>query len=265
MVVYRNSAWQARSARPNNPFAVFTPSTGASVSKTIAQPPLSRAPVPRSAVRPAPTHEIKPLSVPVAAPPLQPVRPGLRLKSVLLGLLLLLCLYALTPISWQKKLYAHWGHPVEVPADITLDDEASIQDDALGVAPVLQARLTSLFGRRWGRKHQGVDLAAPVGSAIRTVAAGTVVHSGWEQGYGQSVVVDHGQGRQTRYAHCSRLLVAAGARVKTGQTIARIGSTGHSSGPHLHFELLIHGQHKNPAHYYSFLSAPKGALIRASL
>jgi murein DD-endopeptidase MepM/ murein hydrolase activator NlpD len=118
--------------------------------------------------------------------------------------------------------------------------------------PVNYDYISSPFGKRWGRQHQGIDFAADAGTPIRASSEGQVVYSGWEPGYGKTVLIEHGNGLQTRYAHCSSLLVTAGREVKKGSIIARVGSTGHSTGPHLHFEVLVRGVRKNPAWYYKF-------------
>lgn len=112
--------------------------------------------------------------------------------------------------------------------------------------PVLNAILSSSFGNRWGRMHEGVDLAVPQGTPIQAVEAGKVIYSGWASGYGNFVSVDHGSGYVSRYGHASSLLVRSGQKVKKGQIIALVGSTGHSTGPHLHFEIVNHGRHQNP-------------------
>ncbi len=103
--------------------------------------------------------------------------------------------------------------------------------------------LTSGYGWRWGRMHRGIDIAGPVGTPIYAAAAGTVVRSGWNSGgYGNLVDIRHEDGSLTRYAHNSRLLVREGERVAQGQQIAEMGSTGYSTGPHLHFEIHPAGQ-----------------------
>ena len=107
-------------------------------------------------------------------------------------------------------------------------------------------RLTSSFGRRWGRLHAGIDLAAGTGSTIRAAAAGTVASSSLENGYGNCVRIKHSDGTVTVYAHMSRLLVRSGERVAAGQQIGREGNTGNSTGPHLHFEVRINGTPINP-------------------
>jgi murein DD-endopeptidase MepM/ murein hydrolase activator NlpD len=109
--------------------------------------------------------------------------------------------------------------------------------------------VVSGFGMRWGRLHEGIDIAAASGTPIRAAAEGTVIHAGWLGGYGNLVVVDHGNGLATAYAHASAILVAVGQRVAQGETIALVGSTGNSSGPHLHFEVRVNGVAVDPLGY----------------
>ncbi|MBQ0005414.1 MAG: peptidoglycan DD-metalloendopeptidase family protein [Clostridiales bacterium] len=108
--------------------------------------------------------------------------------------------------------------------------------------PIRNYTLTSRYGYRWGRVHQGLDMAAPTGTPIYAADGGTVTISGWQSGYGYVIYIDHGNGRETRYGHNSKLLVPAGTKVYKGQQIALCGSTGNSTGPHLHFEIRINGQ-----------------------
>lgn len=115
------------------------------------------------------------------------------------------------------------------------------------------ARVTSGFGERTDpldgtrRAHHGIDLASPLGSPIRASAAGRVVFAGERGGYGNLVVVDHGDGTKTRYAHCQRIDVEVGEAVEAGQAIAAVGSTGRSTGPHLHFEVRREDQPVDPS------------------
>jgi len=109
--------------------------------------------------------------------------------------------------------------------------------------------VVSGFGWRWGRMHEGIDIAAPMGASVWAAAAGTVIHSGWLGGYGLLVVVDHGNGLATAYAHNSSLLVGVGQRVSQGETISLVGSTGNSSGPHVHFEVRANGAAVDPLFY----------------
>lgn len=97
--------------------------------------------------------------------------------------------------------------------------------------------------------HSGVDIAAPLGSPIRAVGAGMVIFSGPLAGYGNLVVVQHGRGLSTHYGHCQNISVSLGQRVAAGQVLAEVGSTGISTGPHLHFELRIAGKAYDPRYY----------------
>jgi murein DD-endopeptidase MepM/ murein hydrolase activator NlpD len=113
----------------------------------------------------------------------------------------------------------------------------------------VNAPITSPFGWRWGRMHEGVDLGAAYGSPIAAAAAGVVIYAGWEGGYGNLVVIDHGGGLATAYGHQSRIAVSLGQSVAQGETIGYVGSTGHSTGPHLHFEVRVNGEAVDPLGY----------------
>lgn len=117
------------------------------------------------------------------------------------------------------------------------------------IKPLAGGHFTSGFGRRWGRMHKGVDWGCPVGTTVYASSAGTVVSAGYNGGYGNNVVISHPDGRMTRYAHNSKLLVSAGQWVEQGQSIALSGSTGRSTGPHVHFEIYINGVAVNPLKY----------------
>ncbi len=108
--------------------------------------------------------------------------------------------------------------------------------------------LTSGFGFRWGRMHEGIDVAAPTGRPIGAAAAGTVIVAGWSGGYGNLVVVSHGS-ISTAYAHMSQIAVSNGQQVGRGTVLGAVGSTGHSTGPHLHFEVRVNGSPQNPINY----------------
>jgi murein DD-endopeptidase MepM/ murein hydrolase activator NlpD len=119
-------------------------------------------------------------------------------------------------------------------------------------SPLKFARITSGFGNRvhpilgFSRMHRGIDYGAPRGTPVWAMADGTVLHAGWKGGYGNTVVLRHANGYQTLYGHLHSLKVKAGARVQQKQEIGTVGSTGLSTGPHLHFEMLLRGQHLNP-------------------
>jgi murein DD-endopeptidase MepM/ murein hydrolase activator NlpD len=109
--------------------------------------------------------------------------------------------------------------------------------------------VTSGFGWRWGRMHEGIDIMVGEGTPVRAAAAGTVIHAGWLGGYGNLVVVDHGGGISTAYAHNSSYASSIGQSVAAGQVIAYSGNTGNSSGPHVHFEVRVNGSAVDPLGY----------------
>jgi hypothetical protein len=146
------------------------------------------------------------------------------------------------------KAYPH-GAGIEdgspVPAAAAVERKERPLPVAEWVHPLAAAQVTSCFGQRWGRLHAGVDLAAPHGAPIVAAGAGVVVSAGENGGYGNAVLIDHGNGYLTHYGHLSAIAVRAGQTVKAGEHIGDEGSTGHSTGPHLHFE-VHHGHFQNP-------------------
>jgi murein DD-endopeptidase MepM/ murein hydrolase activator NlpD len=113
----------------------------------------------------------------------------------------------------------------------------------------VSAPITSPFGWRWGRMHEGIDLGAAYGTPIAAAGSGTVIYAGWLGGYGNLTVIDHGGGLATAYGHQSRIAVSVGQQVAGGEIIGYVGSTGHSTGPHLHFEVRVNGQAVDPLGY----------------
>jgi murein DD-endopeptidase MepM/ murein hydrolase activator NlpD len=105
-----------------------------------------------------------------------------------------------------------------------------------------QGVLTSGYGWRWGRLHRGIDIAAPVGTPIVAAASGEVISAGWHSGYGNLIKLEHLDGSVTLYAHNYRNLVSHGQKVNQGEQIAEMGSTGRSTGSHLHFEIHSRNQ-----------------------
>jgi murein DD-endopeptidase MepM/ murein hydrolase activator NlpD len=120
---------------------------------------------------------------------------------------------------------------------------------AAGLIWPCRGPLTSGFGMRWGRMHQGQDIACGYGTAIHAAKTGTVVFAGVMSGYGNVIIIDHGGGFSTLYAHQSRLAAHQGQHVNQGDVIGYVGSTGHSTGPHLHFETRFGGTPRNPRPY----------------
>ena len=109
--------------------------------------------------------------------------------------------------------------------------------------------VTSGFGWRWGRMHEGIDIGVPSGTPIHAAAGGTVIYCGWMGGYGNLIVIDHGGGLATAYGHQSSLAVGCGTGVSQGQVVGYVGCTGHCFGDHLHFEVRINGSAVDPLGY----------------
>lgn len=120
--------------------------------------------------------------------------------------------------------------------------------------PVSGGELTSPFGYRWGVFHKGLDIAASVGTPVLACAGGRVIFTGKRkkfEKYGKIVLLDHGRGVYTQYAHLNRLFVRKGQRIRRGQKIASVGNTGRSTGPHLHLEVRVRNKMYNPLAYFS--------------
>ncbi len=120
------------------------------------------------------------------------------------------------------------------------------------INPTKTGVLTARVGRRWGRNHNGIDIGLDYGDNIYAAKSGKVEFSGYKGGFGYSIKINHGGGVKTRYAHSSKLLVKEGAFVKQGQLIAKAGSTGRSTGVHLHFEVLINDKPVDPIGYVKY-------------
>ncbi len=130
-------------------------------------------------------------------------------------------------------------------------EESTINGIYLETIPVL-GTITSRYGAKESIRdhtHQGLDIGAKTGTPIKAVAAGKVIHSGEKGGYGNLIIIDHGNGITTYYGHCSKLIKNVGEKVNSGDIIAAVGSTGNSTGPHLHFEIRKNGTYVNPTNY----------------
>lgn len=132
------------------------------------------------------------------------------------------------------------SHPTDYTENKT--EKEPFMQPAVGV-------VTSPFGERWGRIHEGIDIGGEHASDIKAAASGTVILAQWVDGYGNYVELDHGNGLKTVYGHCHELLVTKGELVSGGQRIATMGSTGNSTGTHLHFEIILNGEPQNPLNY----------------
>jgi murein DD-endopeptidase MepM/ murein hydrolase activator NlpD len=126
---------------------------------------------------------------------------------------------------------------------------ADITPSSAGLVWPVSGSVTSSYGWRWGRMHEGVDIGAGYGAPIYAAAAGSVIWCGWNGGYGNLVVLDHGGNLATAYGHQSSIAVSCGQSVSQGQVIGYVGSTGRSTGPHLHFEVRINGGAVDPLGY----------------
>jgi murein DD-endopeptidase MepM/ murein hydrolase activator NlpD len=115
--------------------------------------------------------------------------------------------------------------------------------------PLQSGRLTSRFGPRRRHCHTGIDIAAPVGTSVRAAAAGRVVFSGRRRGYGNLIIIQHNTVYSTAYAHLSTRAVRRGQRVRQGRVLATVGRSARSTGPHLHFEVRVRQQARDPIFY----------------
>jgi murein DD-endopeptidase MepM/ murein hydrolase activator NlpD len=129
-------------------------------------------------------------------------------------------------------------------------DRVVVQDQHTDyIWPVRRIDVSSDYGYRRGNLHAGIDLRAPLGTRIFASAAGRVIFSGHKRGYGNLIVIDHGGGTETAYAHNSRNIAKKGQRVNQGQVVATVGRSGNATGYHVHFEFRRHGKAVNPVRY----------------
>ncbi len=145
-------------------------------------------------------------------------------------------------LAGQEQALAELIRARSGPGDVVGSGAAS----AAGLIWPIHGPVSSEFGPRWGGFHPGIDIAVPTGVPIAAAANGVVVVAGPNGGYGNFVVVDHNNGYATAYAHQSSIAVSEGQTVKQGQVIGYVGSTGFSTGPHLHFEVRVNGSPQNP-------------------
>jgi murein DD-endopeptidase MepM/ murein hydrolase activator NlpD len=151
----------------------------------------------------------------------------------------------------HRELSSHTPAPVPAPvtAPASLTPRPKTDDGTSRLAWPLKGVLYGRYGVRGGRRHDGIDIAAPEGTTVSAAGAGTVIYAGEQTGYGAIVIVRHDAGLVTLYAHNSRLLVDEGSKVRRGEPIARVGQTGRTTGPHLHFEVREGTRPRNPLLY----------------
>jgi murein DD-endopeptidase MepM/ murein hydrolase activator NlpD len=149
----------------------------------------------------------------------------------------------------ESKSNAGSSASAESSASTKLASRGGSSSSSSGSIWPLRGTITSRYGPRWGTTHKGLDIAAPTGTTVSAFMSGTVTFSGWQGGYGNLVIINHGNGLQSYYGHNSKLLVSSGQKVSKGQAISRVGSTGDSTGPHLHFEVRKNGTPVNPSNY----------------
>ena len=132
------------------------------------------------------------------------------------------------------------------------EKKSTVNGIVLAYKPVTTGSISSRYGvssRIRSSDHTGIDIAASSGTEIIAAAGGEIIFSGWKGSYGNLIIISHGNGVETWYAHCSKLCVTKGETVEGGELIALVGSTGNSTGPHLHLEVRINGSHVNPQNY----------------
>jgi murein DD-endopeptidase MepM/ murein hydrolase activator NlpD len=147
------------------------------------------------------------------------------------------------------------GQAARASATLAVVTRATDTDAAPRLAAPVDGAISSRFGLRGGRQHEGVDFAAAFGVPVRTTAAGTVVLAGELEVYGKLVAVAHAGGLATVYGHLDEILVASGARVSAGDVIGHVGASGNAFGPHLHFEVRIDGRAVDPLGHLPALAA----------
>ena len=164
----------------------------------------------------------------------------------------------------EKELYVQVRSYEEL-VELAKNQEARMENIP-AIQPVLNKdlkRMASGYGWRVDpvyhirRFHEGMDFSAPVGTDIFATGSGKVIYSGWKQGYGETVEIDHGFNYTTRYAHCSKRMVRVGQKVNRGDVIALVGNTGKSTGPHLHYEVHYNGRPVDPRNYYFYDLSPE--------
>ena len=162
-------------------------------------------------------------------------------------------------LELQQEIDTYYQQINDIEAEILMLTTANVGSDYAGGAmawPVPgYSRITSPFGMRTHpitgvyKLHTGTDISAPIGANFIAANSGIVIKAGWNNAYGNMVIIDHGGGVSTLYAHGSEILVQVGQTVQKGDPVLKVGSTGYSTGPHAHFEVRINGEYVNPMNF----------------
>ena len=164
--------------------------------------------------------------------------------------------YTENPEDWQVENIEIAKTNIGAELEEELAEKIRIEESTVNGVLLDNQPVTGIISSRYGATdgrssgHCGLDIAAPMGTPITACGDGTVIQAGWYGGYGNLVIIDHGNGVTTYYGHCSKIYVTNGDHVTSGEQIAAVGSTGDSTGPHLHLEIRIDGSRINPQQYF---------------
>lgn len=158
-------------------------------------------------------------------------------------------LYEKKVVAVKKPTYSSSKNNGSIGSSKNVNSSSNKVNLGISLIQPVSGRISCRYGRRSGYYHTGLDIAAPNGTPIRAAAGGTVTYAGYHYSYGNLLIISHGNGIQTYYAHCSKLYVSNGQSVSQGQNIAAVGSTGNSTGNHLHLEVRVNGTAQNPQNY----------------
>lgn len=177
----------------------------------------------------------------VAATAIYDANPGLKGSALKLGKEIIIP--GAKPLVVRQTATSRGSSRTTSTSDKSTGSSAS---SSSGFRWPVSGHITSGFGQRWGKLHAGLDIGVPSATAVKAAAAGTVMYAGWALGYGYLVEIKHSGGYETRYGHNSKILVKVGQEVEKGQTVSLSGSTGFSTGPHVHFEVRKNGTPISP-------------------
>lgn len=158
-------------------------------------------------------------------------------------------LYEKKPVVVKPKPVVYSGNNGAIGSSKNVNNSYNKVDLGISLIPPTYGMISCRFGQQSGYYHTGLDIATAHGTPIQAAADGTVTYAGYHYSYGNLLIVNHANGVQTYYAHCSQLYVSVGSVVSQGQVIAAVGSTGNSTGPHLHLEVRVNGTAQNPQNY----------------